>query len=460
MISVTVQALRRRLHLGAAALQGQGIGATLARRSASVFAVRVLVAVAAFGLQVFLTRLLGPEEFGRYIYAVSWILFISQIGVLGLDTASLRFVSAYEARGEWPALHGFVQRSIQVAAGVSFVLGGGMLGAVWLLGDRLAPGLVLPIIVASLLLPLLALLQLVVAQLQALRRVVLGQGLQGLLRPALIVVGLGGLVGLGWSGGTALAAIITNTVATFVTVALAWLALRRTLPEPVLSAAPVFVTGMWLRTAVPLFLITAAQLILTQTDILMLGAMVGTTRAGVYAVASQLSTIITFAIMSLNAILAPMIASLHAQGRRAELQRVLTLSSRGVFAFAVPTVLILAAAGSLILRAFGAGFDGAYIPLLILSGGQLTIALCGSVGFLLTMTGHERIATVVIGMTALTNVALNLLLIPRYGLVGAAVATSVATALRSLVLSVYVRRLLGFDATALGLPPRLPEGMR
>ncbi len=453
-----VDALRRRWQSGAVALRGEGVGATLARRSVGVFGVRVLVAATAFGLQAFLTRLLGPEEFGRYIYAVSWILFISQVGVLGLDTASLRFISAYEAQGRWPALHGFVRRSVQFASGLSLVLAAGLLTAVWLLGDRLAPGLARPITIASVLLPLTVLLQLLVSQLQALRRVVLGQGVQGLLRPALIVTGLGALVGLGWSEGTALAAIAMNTAATFVAVLLAWAMLRRVLPGAVLAAAPVFENGAWLGTAVPLFLITAAQLILTQTDVLMLGAMVGTTQAGVYAVASQLSTVITFAIMSLNAILAPMIASLHAQGRRAELQRVLTLSSRGVLAFAVPTVVILAAAGPLVLQVFGSGFAGAYIPLLILSGGQLTIALCGSVGFLLTMTGHERVATAVIGLTALTNIGLNLLLIPRYGLVGAAIATSTATALRSLVLSVYVRRLLGFDATALGFGTRIPEG--
>ena len=79
-------------------------------------------------------------------------------------------------------------------------------------------------------------------------------------------------------------------------------------------------------------------------------------------------------------------------------------------------------------------------------------------GFLLTMTGHEQVATKVIGGSALLNVVLNLVLIPRLGLTGAAIATTIATAMRSLVLSLYVRRLLGYDATAFGRPPKPIEG--
>jgi len=452
-----VEMVRRRVCSGATALKGNGVGVVLTRGAIGSFAVRVGVAGSAFALQLLLTRLLGPEEFGRYIYALSWIAFISQVGVLGFDTASLRFVSAHEANREWGPLRGFLRRSFQASVALSLALSVVMAGSVWLLRDRLPPGIGSPLAAAAFLLPLVAVLQVAVSQLQALRRVVVGQGVQGLLRPALIAMILVVAV-LGWgTRPTALSAITANVLATAVACGLGLVLLRRALPAAVRTAEAEYRTMAWIRTAVPLFLITAAQIILAQTDILMLGTMSGTTVAGVYAVASQLATLITFAIMAANTIVAPMIASLHAQRRAADLQRVLTLSARGVLVYAVPVAIGLVAAGRFMLGWFGPVFVDGYASLLLLSVGQLAIVVCGSVGFLLTMTGHEIVATRVIGMSALVNVALNAALIPKYGMAGAAVATSIATVMRSVVLSVHVRRLLGYDATALGGKPVVAE---
>ncbi len=448
----------RRAQARIKALRGEGVGAELARGALGSFAIRVGVAGVGFGLQLLLTRLLGPEAFGHYVYALSWITFISQAGVLGFDTASLRFVAAHQARAEWSELRGFLRRSLQVAGLLSLALAGLMALVVWGLRARLAPDLLAPLAIASLLLPLVALLQVAVAQLQALRQVVVGQAVQGVLRPLLIVATLGLLVLGGGPRPTALTAIVANAGATAVACGVGWACLRRALPAAVHTAGAVYRTRAWITTAIPLFLITAAQLLLSQTDVLMLGAMRNTTEAGVYAVASQLATLITFAIMAANTIVAPMIAALHAQGRRAELQRVLTLSSRGVLAYAIPVVLVLVVAGRWILSLYGPAFVAGYVPLLVLAVGQLAIAVCGSVGFLLTMTGHEGVATRAIGLSALVNVLLNLALIPRLGQTGAAIATAIATAMRSLVLSRQVHRLLGYDATALGLPHPSTEG--
>lgn len=458
MSAGTLGELRARFRQGANALRGEGLGARLVRGSVGSFTVRLLAAGAAFGLQLFLTRLLGPMEFGRYIYVLSWVTLASQLGVLGLDTASLRFVSALEAQERWGLLRGFLRRSTQVSALLGTAIGAVLLTAAWLLRGWLEPGLHGVIVAAGVLLPLTAVMQVVVSQLNGLRRVVAGQGIQGLVRPAVTAAVLVLGFGLGLHGATAVGAMLANAVGTLATVGLGWVVLRRVLPRTVHSVPAEYETRLWLQTAVPLLLITAAQLILSQTDVLMLGAMRGTTEAGVYAVASQLATVITFAIMAANAIVAPMIAGLHAQGRRPELQRVLTLASRGVLAYAVPVTLGLAVAGEAILGLYGPAFRAGYVPLLILCVGQLAIAVCGSVGFLLTMTGHEQVATRVIGGSAVLNIVLNLALIPALGPAGAAIATTIATAARSLVLSVYVRRLLGYDATAFAAPPALSQG--
>jgi O-antigen/teichoic acid export membrane protein len=86
--------------------------------------------------------------------------------------------------------------------------------------------------------------------------------------------------------------------------------------------------------------------------------------------------------------------------------------------------------------------------LLILAGGQLINALAGSVGLLMAMTGHQVESSIVLAVSAGLNVGLNYLLIPRYGLVGAALATGISTVVWNVTLAVRVRRLLGVRSTA------------
>ncbi len=97
---------------------------------------------------------------------------------------------------------------------------------------------------------------------------------------------------------------------------------------------------------------------------------------------------------------------------------------------------------------FGQEFVLSYVPLLLLFGGQLVSSAVGSVGFLLIMTGNERVVAKAFTVGALTNIALNVLLIPRFGTVGAAVATSASMATWSILLWSAAKTTLGIDSIA------------
>ena len=107
---------------------------------------------------------------------------------------------------------------------------------------------------------------------------------------------------------------------------------------------------------------------------------------------------------------------------------------------------------------FGPEFLPAAPALAVLAIGQLVNAGSGSVGSLLTMTGHERDAAVGFGLSAVMNVALNVLLIPLWGPLGAAVATASSLIAWNVILSFAVYRRLRIDATALGLFRYRAEG--
>nr|WP_277879386.1 polysaccharide biosynthesis C-terminal domain-containing protein [Coleofasciculus sp. FACHB-712] len=96
---------------------------------------------------------------------------------------------------------------------------------------------------------------------------------------------------------------------------------------------------------------------------------------------------------------------------------------------------------------FGSSFVEGLPALVILTVGQMVNALSGSVGFLMTMTGHQREAALIIGSSAILNVVLNAALIPYLGINGAALSTALTTALWNIIMLVYVNKQLKINST-------------
>jgi len=110
---------------------------------------------------------------------------------------------------------------------------------------------------------------------------------------------------------------------------------------------------------------------------------------------------------------------------------------------ATAIAVILIAGGPLILPLFGEGFEVGWPALILLAAGNLLLSLNGPAAILLNMTGHQDITAKVYSVAAVANIALNALLIPRFGLTGAALATVFSTAAMSSMLVLFSHRTLG-----------------
>ena len=435
---------------GVARLRGDGTNAVLARGGLGSFLVSGVGAALAVLLQLVLSHQLSVDGFGRYIYALNLVSTLAALCVLGFETASLRFVASYRGTMQWGLLRGYLRRSAQIPVIGSLCVAAGIVGATSMLRGQFAPELGRVLRLSALLLPVLVLLRVASSHLQGLKRVVVGQVVQQLVRGVLLIAALAIIGWLLRRQLTASGAMILNISVSLVCLAMVWRLRRRLLPNELSNAPMTFETGFWIRASAPLFLISAAQTTLIQVDTLLLGAMTNTTQAGIYAVASQFAIIPAFAINAANSIVAPMIAEFHAQGRRDDLQRMLILNARGVLLFAGPAIVALIFGGRFLLGYYGPAFVVGWAPMVVLSIAQLVVAVCGPVGFLMTMTGQEREASAYIVLSAAVDVVLNVILIPRFGIMGAAFATATAVTLRSLLLSVRVRSTLGLTAHAFG----------
>jgi O-antigen/teichoic acid export membrane protein len=413
-----------------------------------VFAGNAGLALASLLTQVVLARALGIDEFGRYTYAFTWVVVLALPTKLGFDTASIRFVSRYLATGDWARLKGYLRQS-----GIYVGLSGLVVATVcWLGADRmesllLRHGARPAVMLAILVVPLYALQLTRSGAAQGLRRIWLGQTAE--LSRLLSVTAL--VATATWIFGRRLEAadaIALQGPAILLALIVLWTGLWHRLNPEWRGIAPVTEPREWAMVALPLLLVSATHVIMKRTDVLMLGSMIGPAAAGAYAVAARFSDLMIFGLTAANSYAAPMMSELHTLGKTEDLQRVARLTARVGALTTFVALLVLVIGSGLLLRLFGPGFEMARPALLILAGGQLINALAGSVGLLMAMTGHQVESSIVLAVSAGLNVGLNYLLIPRYGLVGAALATGISTVVWNVTLAVRVRRLLGVRSTA------------
>jgi O-antigen/teichoic acid export membrane protein len=209
----------------------------------------------------------------------------------------------------------------------------------------------------------------------------------------------------------------------------------------------------WILRALPLLLMGSMFLVNSNADILMLGTLAGSEAAGLYKAASRGAELVVFSLMAVNVPLGPAMARLYAAGDTVLLQRTVTRWARMAFAPAAALAAMFVVWGAWFLGLFGAGFvkDEAYTALVVLSAAQLINVGTGPVGLLLIMTKNERLAALGVSIAAISNIVLNALLIPHWGLPGAAVATAVSTVAWNIALVFLVFRRLNLNPTVVSV---------
>ncbi|MCH9646997.1 MAG: oligosaccharide flippase family protein [Deltaproteobacteria bacterium] len=425
------------------------LGRLLLRGAGGSLGVTVAGMALAMGLQLLLARLLGTEHYGVYAYSLSIVSLLVLAARMGMDTAAVRFVSQYGAAKDWNLLRGFLRWAHLRVLGVALGLGVLLVSVAWLFRQSLSDGLPSTLAWGSLLIPCLGLLGLRKGALQGLRRVALGQIPEQVVRPVL----LGCLLGLffwlvGRSPQAPEAMALATLAALLATLAAGWL-LKSNLPLEVKEAAPSQLGRKWLGVSLPLWLVAGLRQILHQTDILLVGALLGTTEAGIYGVATRLAPLVALGLNAVNSIAAPLISELYAQQRHRELQTLVTQAAWAASLASLPLGLGLVLFRHPVLSLFGEDFRRGAPVVVILCLAQLVNAFTGPVGWLLNMTGHQKVNARILSWITGLNLLLNLPAILWLGLPGAALVTGGLQAVKNLWTWFEVRRRLGVNSSIL-----------
>ena len=423
----------------------------LVRGGLGAFTAQLVGLALSIATSIAFARVLGVEQYGAYAFSIATVALMVVVTTLGLPMLVSREVAAMPVRERWRALRGLVRWSsaMVLLASATLALVAAVLVGASVIGPAEAREALL---VALISVPFLAGLQLAVGILRGVHQVTIGHALEGVARPAiglaLVVVLSRSTIDLSatWATGAQLAAAVPVAI---VAALLARRELRALIPPTDgVETEP----RAWIGAALPMMLIMTAGVVNQNIDVAMVGAIEGVDASGVYQVGTRGALLVAYVLMVGNSVLSPVVAKLLAGDERARLQRILTVAARVMVAVALPTTVVLVAFGRPLLGAvFGEDFEAGATALAILSIAQLLNVLAGSAGIVLIMGGRERLAAVALAIGVGANIGLDAVLIPIWGIDGAAIGTAISVVVWNAILLVQVLRHFGLDTTPLGL---------
>ena len=431
----------------------------LARGGALNLVGYVVSGVLAFGLAVVVTRIVGARGAGVFFAAVAVFTILSNITELGADTGIVRFIARLREQGRHGDLRPLVWVALVPAVAVATVVG--IATVVW--AEPIAEVLSRsdPADVATYLrifgpfIPLATAATVALAGTRGFGTMRPFVAIQSIATPALkpvliLLAAIGGLtvagLALGWAIPEAFACVAALVIL-----------VRRVRRVQGRDEAPSTSIGalakeFWAFSA-PRGVAAAFQITIIWFDLLLLSHLRDATEVGIYGAASRAVTIGTFALQAIRLAIAPQISRLLARGDRAEAQTVYQTATWWLIVVSWPLFLSLAVFGPALLGVFGPGFDEGATALAILSMAMLVNLGTGNVTVVLLMGGKSSWNLLNTAVALALNVGLNLILIPRFGMEGAAIAWAVSIIVDNLMALTEVWLFLGMRPFGSGYLP-------
>jgi len=422
------------------------------RTALFAFSIRILSAFIAYVSQVLIARWLGGHEYGVFVWVWVAAVICGGVACIGFPSAVVRFIPQYKAEGDTAGLRGIIfgARAFSVAATTAIALTGCAL--IWLFEDTVSNVYLMPLFLGAICLPMLALAEVQDGVARAMNWIGLALSPTYLVRPCLILAAMAIALALGFEA-TAKTALIASIIATWVTSVGQMLLMNRGVRREVERGPRAINMKIWIRVSLPIFLVEGFFTLLTNVDILIAGAYVPPDQVAVYFAAVKTLALVHFVYFAVKAGAAQRYAHYHSTGDTLHYEAFVRDTVKWTFWPSCAMALLLLLVGKYLLMLFGPGFEDGYPLLFILVIGIIARASVGPAESVLNMSGEQNACAAIYGVTLFVNVALNVTLIPHYGLYGAAIATTIAMIFEAAALYSIARRRLGMDLFVFSKPP-------
>ena len=416
---------------------------SLAQRAAgAAFLIRLASAALVYLTQILLARWLGDFEFGIYVYVWTWVLVVGGVVDFGLASAAQRFIPEYSESARWPLLRGFLSASRWLTLAIASAIAGLGCLAIWLAATRIDRHEIVPLYLACACLPLFALTGVQDAIARSYNWITLALVPPYVLRSLLLL----GFVGAAYAAGfanDATTAMTAAVIATWIAGIAQLLLLARRLGPERRKGTTRYEVRTWLSTAIAIFMVEGFYLLLTSVDVLLLQQFRQPNEVAIYYAAARTLSLVAFVYFSVSAATAHRFSQYHASGEHERLADFIAQSIHWTFWPSLAATAVILAFGYPFLWLYGPQFVGGYPLMFILAVGLLARAAVGPAERLLSMVGEQRACALVYMAAFLTNILGCLILIPRFGMYGAAIATSNGIIVESTLLFWVSKHRLG-----------------
>lgn len=373
--------------------------------------------------QIVVARLLGIELFGLYTLGLTVLKFLEIISRLGLTQGSIRFTSLYNGAGDERRAKGTIIQAISLP-----FLVGIFLGVVAFIGSKFIstsifhhPELNNVIKAFSIGIPFLASMM-IAANLT--RSFKVAQYFVYVKEIFHSIAGLLLFIVFYWLGFKLYGAVYAYVLSTILGLSLSIYYINKLFPKLTSALKPIYETRKLLSFSLPLAFAGISHFFLMWTDIFMLGYFMSTSEVGLYRAAVQLTILFDMFIGSIASIFTPTIADLYNKGEISKISKLFKTTTRWcLFSSLLPFTFVILYPKFILGTLYGNAFIGGWIVLLIFSFARLFSNSVGTVNQMLSMTGRQNLVLYNALGRLLINFFLNLFLIPKWGIMGAAIAT-------------------------------------
>jgi len=379
-----------------------------------------------FFFELLIARQLGPQLFGIFLLGFSFYKILERLSTFGLHSGVLRYVSIYLANKDLKRVKGTIIISIKTVLFISLFI----VTLIIVLSNKISTVIfqeikltkVLYIFAVAVIFTAIteilvhATLAFKTTKYKVITRMLFEPGIRILLAVIAIILGIE-LIGV--------TAIFTISI--ILGTGLAVVFLVKLFPEILnKNIKPIFETRAILSFSWPLFFVGFLNLIIFQVNILILGSYRESHEVGIYGAAFRTAFLIPIILESFNMIFAPIISELFIKSELKKLESLFKIVTKWIFAISFPIFLFMMFNSNHILALWGKEYIIGRNCLIILCVGQIVNCSVGSVGYMITMIGRSKLNLYnVIGVLFL-NVVLSLILIPKYGIIGAALSASIS----------------------------------
>jgi O-antigen/teichoic acid export membrane protein len=413
----------------------------LLKGSTIVFGLNAASKVLTTGLKSLIAHLLGPTGLGVYELVLALTRFLSMIPQMGLHQTIVQFISIYRSNNEWNQIRGAVRFGLIVVLSFSIVISTVLLFGLdtfreLLFGNEVSVNVVL---LTVFLIPLFSAKNFLSLSFRGLKKYGKEIFYNNTLFPFLVIISvilfylLQGEITIEFVLMVTLCSVLISMVGAFIAVQRQFISLGMVIEK--------FREKKRLLTySIPVWFNTVLSTSYSQLDRIFLGLLSTVTQVGLYASAYVVALLISFVLNSFNPIFQPLFAESYAnrdvRKMKALYQKVVNWTSYLVFPILGGIFLF----GDSVLKiVFGAEFVQAYPILLILAFAECVNALAGPSGNILLMAERQKESAWILGIGFIIGVFLNLILIPYFDALGAAIGTGVGLIIIN-YLRVYIVR--------------------